>query len=82
MLSYIVIQLILFLYFNILIIHYTCFPIPVLFNSLSLLSSNETNQHYLYNSFLYSLFFIQHIGMALLSFKIKLLNIWNKYPLY
>lgn len=75
-------QIILFVYFNLLMVHYVIFPMPSIFSADSLVSSSNKVTHYLYNGILYSLFFVQHVGMALIAFKLKLKQTWAKYPLY
>jgi hypothetical protein len=78
----IVAQYLLYIYFVALFIHYVAYPMPNLFNSPSLLLSKSKQSHYMYNALLYSLFYVQHIGMALIGFKTKCRKMWNRFPLY
>lgn len=73
---------VLYVYFELFMAHFTFKPIPSLFQSPSLLQSPYTTPAYLYNACLYLLFFVQHVIMALLIFKIRLSQIWAKFPLY
>ena len=79
-----VLQYVTFTFFNILVAHYTILPLPFLFSapSLSLSASPYTKPSYLYNTSLYSLFFVQHVGMAMIKFKLVSKNMYNKYPLF
>lgn len=71
-----------YLYFSLLMFHYLFMPIPLLFSSPSLLASQHHETSYIFNAFMYSLFFVQHVGMALIIFKTSLETAWSKYPLY
>lgn len=82
MASFFFIQLFLFILFLIMMLHYTLYPLPKLFSTPSLLLSPYMKTSYIYNAFLYSLFFVQHVVMALIMFKVFLKEIWIKYPLY
>lgn len=73
---------ILFLFFMLKIVHYTFIPLHQLFSSPTLDQSLETQPHYLYNAFLYSLFFIQHVVMALTIFKKAIISFVPRYFLY
>ena len=82
MLSAIVLQHLLFLIFFLKLIHFAFYPLPRIFSSPSLLLSYNFVPHYLLNAFLYSLFFYQHIVMALISFKQTLKSFYHKSPIY
>lgn len=76
------IQFLLFILFMLMMLHYSLYPLPTIFSTPSLLLSPYIKTSYLYNTLLYSSFFVQHIVMALIIFKVSLKNIWRKYPLY
>ena len=82
MLSAIILQTLLFVVFNLKMVHYLLQPIPALFSSPSLLASFYFTQNYAYNGLLYSLFFVQHVVMAMISFKSAVTNYYSKFPLY
>jgi uncharacterized membrane protein len=75
-------QIVLFFIFLVMIIHYTTIPFPKLFSIPSLIDSPYIETSYIFNMVLYSAFFIQHILMALIAFKVKLQLLWSYYPLY
>lgn len=77
-----VFQIMLFLYFNVMIVHYTFMPMPAIFAGPSLLSSPYKDPSYLFNAALYASFFVQHVVMAMIIFKVKLERLYPRYPLY
>ena len=64
-----------------MLLHYTCFPLPF-FSAPSLSSSPYKTPTYLKNAFLYAMFFVQHIIMAHIILKRSLSRISSIYPLY
>jgi hypothetical protein len=76
--------------FQLIMFHYIYMPLPFLFSAPSLGSEEHTEdskigtyqKHYLWNGMLYSLFFVQHVVMSLIIFKLSLKSLWNKYPLF
>lgn len=82
MVSCFVVQILLFGYFNLMITHYTFMPMPGLFSTPSLLASPYHHPSYLFNALLYASFFVQHVCMALIVFKMGLQGLWVRYPLY
>ena len=76
------------------LVHYFSYPTPVLFQSSSLIpqlqyhkqtlqSFNDVDfSHTLANVLLFALFFLQHILMARLNFKIQCQKIWPNFPVY
>lgn len=77
------IQVFLFLFsFAFLFNYFSYIPLPHLISGPTLLVSPFTKPSYLYNGLMYTLFFVQHILMALVIFKIKGQMIWKKFPLY
>jgi quinol-cytochrome oxidoreductase complex cytochrome b subunit len=75
-------QIALFVGFSIMMIHYTTVPLPQIFSTPSLMQSPHSETSFVLNSVLYASFFIQHIVMALIGFKIRLQLVWLYYPLY
>ena len=76
-------QVFLFLFsFAFLFNYFAYIPLPHFISGPTLLVSPFTKPSYLYNGLMYTLFFVQHILMALVIFKIKGQRIWNKFPLY
>ncbi len=75
-----------------MIAHYIFIPMPILFDSPSLVPTTKYPlltflsqidlMVTLRNVFLMSLFFLQHIVMATLKFKILNKEIWKKFPFY
>lgn len=82
MLILFVLQIIFALSYLFVFNHYVFMPVPNLISAPSLVASPYTKPAYLYNAAIYALFFVQHIVMALLIFKIKVSKIWAKFPLY
>ena len=82
MLTALTLQFLLFFIFNLKVIHYVAYPMPKIFSSPSLLFSLNFVPHYLLNAILYSMFFVQHIVMALIGFKTLITRFYSRFPLY
>lgn len=77
----IIIQYTLFAWIHILLINYHAFTIPFI-NYPSLLDDNKSETHYGKNMLLYILFWIQHISMATLRYKIAWFRRVKYFALY
>ena len=48
----------------------------------SMVDSQSTETHYIWNMSLYTMFAVQHIVMATINYKLSLTKIWKHYALY
>ena len=77
----IIAQYVLFAWVHVLLINYHAFPIPFI-NYPSLLNEGISETHYAKNILLYILFWIQHIIMATITFKITWFIRYKYFALY
>lgn len=82
MVTFMILEIVLFVLFNYSLSYYLGLPIPAILPIASLRDSTYTEPAYLYNASLFGLFFLQHICMALLKFKVGMKKLWPKYALY
>lgn len=81
MIAMIMVQYVLFVWSNILIVNYHSFKIPFL-HYPSMTDASTTETHYTSNLCLYLFFWLQHIAMATLKYKISWYNHFKYFVLY
>lgn len=83
MLGLIAVQAVLFVYSNLLLSHFAFLPLPFLFNSPSLVDPIKTEEtYYIQNGCIYTIFWLQHILMATLRYKLAWTKTIRWFPLY